>query len=333
MRTSPRRFGMTLVIFAAGALLLTAFFAASPLRAEEVEIMRDGSLVFELPNDRAAVLDILPRGTRVELMDRGPQWSEVMLSAPTRRGYIRTEALLPSSASMPRQEIPSPAAPPPQTARPAATVQQSAGSGPVYDNMMHSLDRTESRIRALERTLKDMLEMVDSLEMRRLDPRFPGRSRTYNDPGMGGPAGPRWAIQSVGGYYLDSRDYLAGVSLLWRPRGLKGISFELEGGYLIQDLPGADGAVTLNLGTVLPLGPSDWRVLPYAAAWAGAVRRQYAATETGPDTNPLASVGLGGFIRLSERVHLRAEFRSVFEFAEGDTGSDQRVGLSLGFRL
>jgi len=309
--------------------LCPAVFSAPSPAAQNVIIMRDGSLVFEQPGERSAVLDILPRGASVELVDRGPVWCEIILRNPTRRGFIRADALTPAPESemqLPERDLPS-AAPP----APKAAVPLPAGSD--FENRMRALDGTEQRIRELDRSLIEINGLVDTLNLLHLQQIAGGTvkrsSRTVQEENSREQVSdhPRLAANALAAYFPDSREILAGAGILWRPSALHGMSLELNAGYLIPDDSGVDGSFLAETGALLPLGLKYSALRPYLAVSGGIVRRDPGVTGVKARTDMLVSAGAGTFIELSSRSMLRIEARQSMEFLDGDRHDDQRIGI------
>lgn len=311
--------------------LCPAVFSADSLAAQNVTIMRDGSLVFEQPGERSAVLDILPRGANVELVDRGPVWCEIILRNPTRRGFIRADALNPAPDS--EMQLPKRDLPPAVTPSPEAAVSLSAGS--AFENQMHVLDGTERRIRDLDRSLIEINELVDTLKLMRLQQVARGPVKRNSKPVQEdsgreqGSDHPRLAVNAFAAYFPDSREILAGAGVLWRPSVLRGVNLELNAGYLIPDDSGVDGSYLAEAGVLSPLGLRYSVFRPYLAVSAGIVRRDPGVTGVKGRTDMLVSAGAGTFVEFSSRSMLRIEVRQNMEFLDGNRHDDRRIGLAF----
>lgn len=324
--------------------ILAAFFSSSALLAQNVTVMRDGSLVFEQPGERSAVLDILPRGMNVELVDRGPVWCEIILRNPTRRGFIRAEALTASSGEampLPERSLPAPAA----SAAPAMQTQSTLAALPAetgnssFDQKMRSLDRTEEQIRGLNRSLIEVSGLVDTLKLYRMQAATAPKQKRRAKMSAAGESqsmagdGSAWNVGALAGYYLDSRETLAGAGLLWQPQALRGLNLELNIGWLIPDESGADGSLLVEAGALLPVKRHFGRLQPYIAVNTGMVRRDPGVSGLKKRTDLIAAVGAGTFLELNQRSRIRLEVRQSFEFLEQDHHSDQRIAAGFSLRF
>jgi len=279
-------------------LFLLLFFAllTTNLRAEQAAVSRDGTLLFQEPSGGAAVLDILPRGTRLELVRRGEQWSEVLIVESDTRGFIRTTALI-SLAE--------------------ATAPLEAGfsleeASPLYESLRRDLDESDSKIEKIERTLDQLEKMVRIYS--RLDSGMLGASRESGKPEAwsetlqaGCPLGYSLGFQLFSGAYLKEKDFTAGGAVSWFPKTTAGFGIELEGGYI--SLKAGEKGTSLNLSLLYPLPLKSSRLLPFVLGGGGAVRMNAAGSGSVYKTRATAHLGLGALYRLSDGFSLRAELR------------------------
>jgi hypothetical protein len=314
--------------------LLTVFFAASLQAAGRVVVIKDGSLVFEQPSEKAAVLDILPRGSLLDLAGRQNGWSEVILVNPARHGFIRDEAVTPApkvpGQTLPQPGIPSRSAVPAQPeVQPKTTVAQSPRTAPLgaFPQLQSQLDSAEARIRQLDRMLGRLEEM--SLTLKEIGP-----GSAEQAAGSGGeqktetsPTSSRFGIGLFSSVLIDQSDLLAGGSVLWSPGFLCGAGLELDGGYVFVKRPAEEEQLSLNL--ILPLAVADCAIRPYLCAGAGGVRRKNGVGGQKAKENFSADLGAGAFLPLAGRVKLRADARALMEFRPGDRRTEGRFSLGL----
>ena len=293
-------------------LFLLVLFPGS-LSAEEVAVGRDGTLVFQSPNADSAVLDILPRGRIMELVDRGSQWSEVVLN-DSNSGFIRSEDLInPAELSYgSREEV-------------------TSQSSSLYRTLQDELNKSDEKIRKIELAMDQLEKVVEMYAqndsaMGLSNGKFPGSKGRGKISGEDAPLSGRLGFLVFSGLYFEEKELTAGLAVSWFPRALKGLAFELEGGYhaMKNDLQGG----TVNLNLLYPIGSEDLRFRPYLSAGSGIF---YTSGSNGQksDIDTSANLGLGAVCPLSHGVSLRLDSRLFFRFMDGEQKNDGRFYLAL----
>jgi len=305
-------------ILLAAALVL---FAAGSASGQEAVVSRDGSLLFQEPEDESAVLDILSRGTKLRILEQAGQWCKVLTSDSAQQGFIRTDVVL--IGALPPDEMLK------SSARPGSE---------SYQNLQRELDKSEARLRQTQQVLENIERLLEKLEQPQQA--VPG-SGTEPETALKSQAGTAWPVESslyshsfglnvYSGLLFDGMDYTVGISSLWSPAFIKPLSVEIEGGFTL--LENQQEAVSASLGLVFPLWMAWEWINPYLVMGGGVVRR-----ETGPlrqsetDLNPLANLGVGVLVNLKSNLNLRADLRSVVEFSETEDKFDGRFYLGLSY--
>ena len=219
-------------------LLMLLFIILLPisLRADQVVLGRDGTLVFQAPSSESTVLDILPRGTRLELVNRGEQWSEVLILESNTRGFIRTDAFQFSAETAGRAE----AGISPQY------------TSPLYNTLQQELDNSDAKILKIERTM-DQLEKMIGMYAQSGSGMIgaPAESRRKDVlrevPGEDSPLAYSYGFHVFSGVYFEGNDFTAGGAVSWFPEPLAGFSLP---GMVILYLSGLDR----NMPRCLPDG-------------------------------------------------------------------------------
>ncbi len=302
----PRRIA-TIIL---SILLLTGVCAYA---ADKLTVTRDGSLIFASPDNSSAVMDILSRGTVLEVVEEGGQWHLVRTSDGGAEGYIRGDAvgeqLVPEAFS-------------PDSVR--------VGS-PQYLQLQRSLDRAQQKMQRIATTLDAMEARISYAA--RADSLSQAGSRLKAGAGAGGMLGQdsehELAVTVFYGAMLDNTDFAAGLSAAWFPGLPAGLGLEFEAGALFPENTG--NAYWGLAGVRCPL--QRWeRVVPYASMGAGMIRRQQSVEGAEvTDKNALLSAGGGMLIRLAGSVAITADVRYVWELAEDETQGDGRgyLGVTL----
>ncbi|MFC1614335.1 hypothetical protein ACFL5K_03475 [Gemmatimonadota bacterium] len=289
------------------SLLLFALLPVS-LSAEKVAVGRDGTLIFQSPSADSAVLDILPRGETMELVDRGEQWSEVLLDDSS-SGFIRTEDIR-SPAEITtgsREEV---------------TTQSSS----LYGILQGELTKSDEKIRRIELAidqLEQMVAMYAQTDSTRALSENAGRGKVT---GAGASSSGKFGFLVFSGLYFEEKELTAGLAASWFPEALKGLGLELEGGYhaMKNDLQGG----TFNLNLLYPLGREDSRIRPYLSA-GGGIFYTSGSNERDSNMDTAANLGLGALCPLSHGVNLRLDTRLFVRFMDGEQKSDGRFYLAL----
>ena len=279
--------------------------------AGRVTVIRDGSLIFAAPDNSAAVLDILSRGTILEVLEEGVEWHIVRTSDGGSEGYIRSESVSETSV--------------PDSFRP-----DSVRVGSLqYLQLQRSLDEAQDKMRQIAGTLERLNTKLDRAEAAEMAAAVePAGSR----PGAGAEAGGmsggeedrNICISAFYGAMIDDTDFTAGLSAAWFPGLPAGLGVELEAGAIFPE--GVGDIYWGQLGVRYPLG--NWgRITPYAAAGGGVIRRKYSSGTTVDivETNPLVTAGAGLMVKLAGPAAVLTDFRYVWEFAAGGTQQDGRV--------
>ncbi|OGG03022.1 MAG: hypothetical protein A3F83_05545 [Candidatus Glassbacteria bacterium RIFCSPLOWO2_12_FULL_58_11] len=303
-----------------GYIVLAAiFFLAVPfLRAEEAMVIRDGTLMFQMPNESSAVLDILAKGARLNLVEVSGDWCKVSTADPDHAGYIRKLSLR--------------VGPPPSGIE---TPPQDPGSE-AYQYLQQQLDQTESKLRQSARTLDSLEKMLEMLEQ----PVMPVKGRRKAAmKGVSGMAVPSMSLGSAGfaaslfsGFQYEGKDPTAGLSLVWNPGFSGTLALEAEGGLIFQQ--GTQDVPYGTLGLLYPLGMYRNCITPYLAAGGGVIVRDKIITgATGNDLNPTANLGLGAMLILRGGLDLRGDLRAVAEFPKSKYKLTGRFYLGLAYCL
>ncbi len=285
--------------------------------AGSLTVIRDGSLIFAKPDNSSAVMDILARGTVLEVLEEGTKWHRVRTSDGGAEGYIRSE-------SVGKKIVPG--AFKPDSVR--------VGS-PQYLQLQRSLDSAQEKLQRIAGLLDTMETRIaygataDSLSRA-----GPAGSRLKAGAGAGGIFGQGSeydkAVTVFYGAMVENTDFAAGLSAAWFPGLPAGLGLEFEAGALFPE--GVDNAYWGQAGVRCPL--QRWEsVIPYAAVAAGVIRRKLPVVGGSPatDTNALLSAGGGVILRLAGAVAITADVRYVWEFAEIKTQADGRgyLGVTL----
>ena len=295
-------------------LLVLLFIILLPisLRAEQVVLGRDGTLVFQAPGGGSTVLDILPRGTRLELVNRGEQWSEVLLMESNTRGFIRTDALQPFAETTVRAEA-------------GISAQYTS---PLYNTLQQELDKSDAKIRKIESTMDQLEKMIEMYAQSGSGMIGALAESRRKDALRGGPGVDRhlaysYGFQVFGGVYFEGKDFTAGGAVSWFPELLAGFGLELEGGYLAME--DDRSGTSLNLSLLYPLPLKRAGLLPFIAGGGGVVRLTDGDAGLGSDNRVATHLGLGAFYRLSDDFNLRGELRAQ----NCEDEFDGRVSLAL----
>jgi hypothetical protein len=305
-----RRFRrITFVILS--TLLLTGIYVQA---AENLTVTRDGSLIFASPDNSSAVMDILSRGTVLQVVEQGSEWHLVRTSDGGTEGYIRNDAvgehIVPGAFS-------------PDSVR--------VGS-PQYLQLQRSLDGAQQKMQKIASTLDAMESRITYAAQ--ADSLAQAGSRLKAGAGAGGMLGQDsendLAVTVFYGAMVENTDFAAGLSAAWFPGLPAGLSLEVEAGAIFPE--GVDNIYWGQAGVRCPL--ERWeRIIPYASMGAGMIRRQLtvegAAEVT--DTNMLLSAGGGVLIRLAGAVAITADVRYIWELEENATQGDGRgyLGVTL----
>ncbi len=308
---------LALRILLVAALIL---FATGGAIGQEAVVNRDGSLLFQEPDDESAVLDILSRGTKLQMIEQLGQWCKVLTSGSAQQGFISRDAVR-IGTMLP------------------GMMQPSVRSGSeAYQNLQSELDKSETRLRQTQRALENIERMLEKLGQ--LNQAAPESSResemiVKREADITGPVESSLYSHSFGfnlysGLYFDGRDNTVGVSSLWSPAFIRPLSIEIEGG--LTFLEDQDEAIYANFGLIFPFWTGWEWMNPYLAMGGGVLRR-----ETGPprlsdtDINPLANLGAGVVLNLKGGLNLRADLRSVVEFSNTEDKFDGRFYLGLSY--
>jgi hypothetical protein len=302
------------VVSLVAAFILLAWVYLSA--AGSVAVSRDGSLVFAQPDNSSAVMDILSRGTLLELLEEGPDWDKVRLGNNGGEGYIRADAVS-------------------KTIMPGAFNPDSVRIGsPFYLELQSSMDETETRMRQIAGILDNLdkkltaIRRADSLQRA-----MPAGSRPRAGTAAGGMLGYRndfsLALSAFYGAMLDNTDFAAGLAAAWFPGLPAGLGIEFEAGALFPDF--VEESYWGHIGIHFPLGGWE-RVMPYVAGGGGMLYRKYSIGSLESSVNdPIASVGGGVIVRLAGSVAIKADTRYVWQFAEQETEGDSRVYIGAAF--
>jgi len=295
-------------------LLVPLFIILLPisLRAEQVVLDRDGTLVFKDPSSGSTVLDILPRGTRLELVNRGEQWSEVRLLESNTRGFIRTEALQSFAETTVRAEV-------------GISAQYTSS---LFNTLQQELGKSDAKIRKIESTMDQLEKMIEIYAQSGSGMiGAPGESRR-KDALRGGagedrPLAYSYGFHVFGGVYFEEKDFTAGGAVSWFPELLAGLGLELEGGFIAME--GDSSGTSLNLSLLYPLPLKMAGLLPFIAGGGGVVRLSDGDAGPGSDNRLATHLGLGALYRLYDDFNLRGELR----VQNSENEFDGRVSLSL----
>ena len=292
--------------------------AVPVLRAEEAMVSRDGTLMFQAPDENSAVLDILAKGARLNLVEISGEWCKVSSADTSHAGYIRKQSL---------QIGPQPAE--------METRPQDPGSE-AYQYLQQQLNQTESKLRQSARTLDSLGKMIEKLDQ----PVMPVKGRKKAAmKGMTGMPVPSMGLSSAGyavslfsGFQYEGKDPTAGLSVLWNPGFIGKLGLEAEGGLIFQQ--GTQDGSYGTLGLVYPLSMYRGCITPYLAAGGGVVvRDKIVAGATGNDLNPAANLGLGAMLTLRGGLDLRGDLRAVAEFPKSKKKLTGRFYLGLAYCL
>lgn len=289
-------------------IMLTVCYAFAQ---QQVTVVRDGSLIFAAPDNTSAVMDILSRGTTLELLEEGGEWHLVRTSDGGGQGYIRSEAV--SVDIMPRAFDP-------DSVR--------VGS-PEYLLLQRSLDEAQEKIRRIGETLERLDSRIEQAEMDSSDMTgAPAGSRPGAGAGAGGmmglASGYDRTISIFYGAMLENTDFAAGLSAAWFPGLPAGLGLEFEAGAIFPE--NVDNAYWGQLDVRYPL--ANWeRAMPYLAAGVGMIRRSISIGSSGEltDNNALTTAGGGLVLRLAGAAALQIDLRYSWEFAQDETRGDGRV--------
>ncbi|MBN2289141.1 MAG: hypothetical protein JXQ83_07395 [Candidatus Glassbacteria bacterium] len=296
-------------------ILFLVFLLPAGLRAEEAAVGRDGTLVFQSPDGSSAVLDILPRGTRLELVKRGEEWSEVMLPESNTRGFVRTSALQ-LSAMAAAQE---------------GKALLSGPASPLYNTLQEELNKSDAKIRRIEQAVSHLEGMVDKYTQ--ADSAMHGKRgakgkalRSQEFPEAGGSWAGYRGFDLFSGMYTKEKDLTIGGAVSWFPESMSGFGLELEAGYLF--LEGDRRGAGLSLDLLYPLGWSRPWLMPYLCAGGGLFYLS-GVDGAGSETNPSANLGAGALCPLSSGFSLRPDLRLFASFNDGERNIDGRFFLAL----
>ncbi len=293
-------------------LLLTGVCVSA---AGNVTVIRDGSLIFAGQDNNSAVMDILSRGTVLEVVEEGSEWYLVRTSDGGAEGYIRSAAVGDNIV---------PAAFNPDSVR--------VGS-PQYLQLQRSLDEAQQKMQRIAATLEEMdarfafAAKTDSLALT-----GPAGSRLKAGAGAGGMLGQGseydLAVTVFYGAMMENTDFAAGLSAAWFPGLPAGLGLEFEAGAIFPE--SVDNVYWGQAGMRCPLERWD-RVVPYASLAAGIIRRilPVEGSSEVTDTNALLSAGGGMLVRLTGAVAISADVSYIWEFAENETKGDGRVYLGV----
>jgi len=300
--------GFSLTLF----LLLLSVECA---HAEIAVVVRDGSLVFEEPNSDSAVLDILARGTDLEVLERGGDWCKVLLPDMSREGYIRTDAVeTGESVSSQYQRAP-------------------GTSSSLFLKLQGKLDNTEAKLRQALRLLDNLEQMLELQETGKLGEAGGGAGASAERFAPGESRLARMASGNLSfnifyGLFFKDNDFTAGGSLVWSPRFFAPFSLEVESGSTF--LAGEKDALYANLDLLYPLPWEIRGIRSYLALGAGMVRLEL---ESGAgirkEVNPAANLGIGAIVPLVGKLNLRADMRSRLEFRDGEKVRKERFYLAF----
>ena len=300
---------LALRILLVAALIL---FTAGSAAGQEAVVNRDGSLLFQEPDDESAVLDILSRGTKLQMLEQVGQWCKVLTSDSAQQGFVRRDAVRIGAV-------------PPDMLEPSVEPGSEA-----YQNLQRELGKSEARLRQTQRVLENLERMLEKLEQ--ADQAVPesGRESGMAKPVESGLNSHSFGFNVYSGLFFDDTDYTVGLSSLWSPEFIKPLGIEIEGG--LTFLGDQQEAVYANLGLIFPFWIGWERINPYLAMGGGLIRR-----ETGPlrltetELNPLANLGAGILLNLKGSLDLRADLRSVVEFSKTEDKFDGRFYLGLSY--
>ncbi|HUU27393.1 MAG TPA: SH3 domain-containing protein [archaeon] len=308
-----RRSHLSFALSGMTRLLISVLIFFSTASAEQALVAKDGSLIFTEPSSEAAVLDIVPRGTRLEVMEQTGDWCKVLLEDTSRTGFIRRDALQLKSDISSMSEM--------------APVREES----LYGSLQRQLDNCETKLRQAQRLLDNLEQMIDLVgkSSQAKGQRGRGSRRVGQEKKK---TGENFFTTSYGfsfftGFYLDRRDVTTGGSVVWSPVFFKGLGLEFEGGYTF--LEQNKGAACLNLGLVYPLPWKMPKLRPYAAFGGGMIRFQAEGADSKAVIDPTLNLGAGALVPLFGKVSLRADMRSTVEFADSERRFDGRFYLAL----
>ena len=300
---------LALRILLVAALIL---FTAASAAGQQAVVTSDGSLLFQEPDDESAVLDILSRGTKLQIVEEMGQWCKVLTSDSAQQGFVRKDAVRIGAV-------------PPEALDPSAEPGSEA-----YQNFQRELDKSEVRLRQTQRILGNLERMLEKLEQAEQAVVEGGLESTMAKPVEGGLRSHSLGFNIYSGLFFDGTDYTVGLSSIWSPSFIKPLGIEIEGG--LTFLEDQQEAVYANFGLIFPFWIGWERINPYLAMGGGLIRR-----ETGPlrltetNLNPLANLGVGILLNLKGSLELRADFRSVVEFSETEDKFDGRFYLGISY--
>jgi hypothetical protein len=280
--------------------------------AGQVAVSRDGSLVFARPDNSSAVMDILSRGTVLELLEEGADWHRVRLSNNGGEGYIRADAIS-------------------KTLVPGAYNPDSVRVGsPKYLELQAGMDQTEGKMRKIAGMLESLEDKLVRAEREdSLRKALAAGSRRGAGAAISGMLGYdpdyTYAISAFYGAYMENTDFAAGIAAAWFPGLPAGLGLELEAGAQFPEF--VDNVYWGQFGVICPIGGWE-RVLPYIAGGGGVVYRKYTVGTTSlKDNNAIASAGGGLLLRIAGPVAVRADARYSWEFTEPKAAGQARVYL------
>ncbi|MEA1996761.1 MAG: hypothetical protein U9N45_03950 [Gemmatimonadota bacterium] len=281
--------------------------------------LRSNAVLYELPDKGSLVLDVIPRGMKVELVIEKGAWAQVRLTVSAELGWIETGLL---TGPVPEKETG------PQVIESAAGVS------------MSEVEKLEGRLYSMGYNLGEVEAGVDGL-IRKLEHRESngsvGRKGTRDDrtpaagawigPGAAEPGRYRWCNGfSMGRYFSGGEDFFGlAVSRLVDSRGSSRIDLEIGYG-LARESSETGDFLEWSLGFRFNLLPQEYRIYPFLGAHFG-MRHIFDPPAGDPSQALLCMPGLGVNAELNGIFSLSAEVRSLFLFRQGERTDEGRISL------
>lgn len=276
--------------------------------AEQATVVRDGSLLFELPDVNSSVVDILPKGKIVETVARSGDFTEVVLSENGTRGFLRNTALTGTDVSLePPKNI------------------SSMSAEESFNSMNRDLDNLEQNVMVLDKKLGQFENLKEKLP----EPAAMPLEKEKKFPPA--PFSSTMSVGVFGGYLTEVSGATGGISILWFSGKLSGVALELEATYSSLDYERE--SYGFNAGLLFPF---PWKVIdrltPYIVAgggmdWAG----DGIVNSTVIKSQSIAGFSAGGGImaEINTKTRLRADFRTMLKIADSEDYYEGRGYLSL----
>ena len=276
--------------------------------AEKATVIRDGSLLFELPDVNSSVVDILPKGKQVEKVAPSGEFTEVVLPENGTRGFLRNTALTGTNSSL---------------EPPISETSMSAEEN--YNSMNRDLDNLEQSVTVLDKSLSQLEELKENKPEPVVVPE--GEDKMFPPA----PFSSKVSVGAFAGYLTEASEATGGVNLLWFPDKLGGFAVELEASYSSLDYN--ISAYGFNAGLMIPF---PWKLMdkfvPYVAAAGGMeLLSDGKAGNTSIESRTVTAFNVGGGIvaRVSRTIMLRADFRTILKVDDNDERYEGRGYLSL----